>query len=378
MAPRGTTWSRKPHTEGKHLVMKYYLDRWLPIVGRHSSRILIVDGFAGPGRYAHGEEGSPVIAMRSLVEHPAPIRSEVVFIFVEKDKKRYKCLKNIVAKWRPKLPERASAYVFKDNFNAFLSDQLDSLRVSRETLAPAFIMSDPFGIKGLGMPMIQRIFKNPMCEVFSTFMWHSIQRFVKTEEFKASLTNLFGTDAWQKCLDLQGREQMTFLFDLYGRCLKQAGAKHVVKFDLDSVYSIFFATRHPQGCNKMKEAIWKVIPDGSYRFLGGQGEQLLLDDLMKPDLSVLSAALVKEFGDIDWVSIEDIENYVSTDRTYFHRGQLREALRNMESEGGLEVSNRKRRNTYPPGCRIRFASKSHTLFPSSDLMSVKSNHERGA
>lgn len=365
MAPRGTTWPRKPHTEGKHLVMRYYLDRWLPIVGRHSSRILIVDGFAGPGRYAHGEEGSPAIAMRALVEHPAPIRSEVVFIFVEKDKKRYKCLKNIVAEWCPKLPEGASARVFKDNFNAFLSDQLESLRVNRETMAPAFIMSDPFGIKGLGMSMIRQIFENPMCEVFSTFMWHSIRRFVTTEEYSEPLTKLFGTDEWQKCLDLQGREQMTFLFDLYGRCLKQAGAKHVVKFDLDSVYSIFFATRHPQGCNKMKEAIWKVIPDGSYRFLGGQGEQLLLDDVMEPDFSVLCTALVKKFGDKSWVSVDDIENYVSSDSTYFHTGQLREVLRDMERRDSLQVkdSTRKRRNTYPPGCKIRFASKPHTLFP---------------
>jgi len=38
-------------------------------MGRRNKRILFIDGFAGPGEYTKGEEGSPIIAMRSLTEH---------------------------------------------------------------------------------------------------------------------------------------------------------------------------------------------------------------------------------------------------------------------------------------------------------------------
>ena len=71
--PKTTLWKRSPHTEGKHLVLEHYLNAWFAILGRDTlaRRILFVDGFAGPGRYEGGEEGSPVVAMRVLAEHSA-------------------------------------------------------------------------------------------------------------------------------------------------------------------------------------------------------------------------------------------------------------------------------------------------------------------
>ncbi len=38
-------------------------------------RILLVDGFAEPGEYEKGEEGSPIIALRSLLEYKAMYKS---------------------------------------------------------------------------------------------------------------------------------------------------------------------------------------------------------------------------------------------------------------------------------------------------------------
>ena len=50
-------------------------------------RRLPLDGFAGPGRYLGGEEGSPLIALRALLQHPqmqAPRAGfEVRFFFIE-------------------------------------------------------------------------------------------------------------------------------------------------------------------------------------------------------------------------------------------------------------------------------------------------------
>lgn len=49
MGPKNTLWPLEPHTRGKHLVLKHYLDAWFPILGSWSGRILFIDGFAGPG-----------------------------------------------------------------------------------------------------------------------------------------------------------------------------------------------------------------------------------------------------------------------------------------------------------------------------------------
>src|SRR5437868_3544213 len=63
--PDETLWPLEPHTLGKHLVLRAYLDAWLPIMARWNGRILFIDGFAGPGEYSTGEDGSPIIALKA-------------------------------------------------------------------------------------------------------------------------------------------------------------------------------------------------------------------------------------------------------------------------------------------------------------------------
>src|SRR5262245_65441693 len=88
VAPRDTIWPLQPHTAAKHRILRCYLDAWLPIMGSWNGRILIVDGFAGPGVYSGGEEGSPIIALRALMDHRHMAKHfgsglEVRFQFVE-------------------------------------------------------------------------------------------------------------------------------------------------------------------------------------------------------------------------------------------------------------------------------------------------------
>lgn len=59
-------WKRDDQTQGKHLVLQHYLTGWFPILGRSNDRLLFVDGFAGPGEYADGEQGSPLIALECV------------------------------------------------------------------------------------------------------------------------------------------------------------------------------------------------------------------------------------------------------------------------------------------------------------------------
>ncbi len=60
--PKDILWELEPHTLGKHRVLRAYLDAWFPILSSWRKRILFIDGFAGPGEYKGGEEGSPQIA----------------------------------------------------------------------------------------------------------------------------------------------------------------------------------------------------------------------------------------------------------------------------------------------------------------------------
>ena len=94
-------WPLDDHTRAKHRVLRAYLNAWLPVMGQQAQkvirltneppRLLLVDGFAGPGRYETGEEGSPLIMLKTLLDHDAFERmSGVEFnhLFIEHDARR--------------------------------------------------------------------------------------------------------------------------------------------------------------------------------------------------------------------------------------------------------------------------------------------------
>lgn len=355
-------WKREPHTEGKHLVLRAYLEAWLPILGSWNTRILFIDGFAGPGEYEGGEDGSPIIALRSLIEHNASktISGQVVFIFIEKHQGRAEHLDALVEALRPDLPANADVTVVHGSFDQSMTDVLDALDVQKARMAPAFVMIDPFGVSGTPMSVIGRLMENPRSEVYVSFMYESMNRFISTEEFAPHLDELFGTDEWRSAINLEGTDRQQHLYKLYERQLREAGAEHVVHFDLYEgnrlVYAIFFGTQHSRGCDAMKRAIWKVAPAGDFSFRGSKSDQLILG-VESPNFAPLREQLLYEFGGGEWVGIKEVLQFVASDRTEYHTAQLKkQVLKPLEDEGIVEAdkASRKRKGTYPDGCRIRF------------------------
>jgi three-Cys-motif partner protein len=98
MQPRKTIWDLEPHTAAKHEILRRYVQAWAPILSQGNfPHLVFVDGFAGPGRYSKGEEGSPVIAVKAVIDQPRPIKAKVDFHFIELDGKRADHLASEVA-----------------------------------------------------------------------------------------------------------------------------------------------------------------------------------------------------------------------------------------------------------------------------------------
>ncbi len=356
MPPRTTLWKLDPHTIGKHQVLRFYLDAWLPIMTKWNGRVLIIDAFAGPGMYEKGEEGSPVIAIRALVEHRAQIVNEVRYIFIEKHTARYEHLMEVLKDWDDSLPAKCSYQASNSQFDETLSDTLDLLEQQRQRLAPAFVMIDPFGVSDTPMDIINRILSNPKSEVYISFMYEAINRHIGHESFEAHLDSLFGCSEWRPAKDMDDSpERKHFLFDLYAKQLKANGARNVLHFELYEegrlVYAIFFGTKSLEGCDKMKQAIWKVAPTGDFRFRSSRIDQPILGEEMI-DWSLLQSAIRDQFRGKGWQPIKAVEDFVKSDAVSFHSTQLRKhALVPMENEGLLEVQEgtRSRPSTFPAG-----------------------------
>jgi three-Cys-motif partner protein len=333
------------------------LAAWFPIIGSFAKRLIFIDGFAGPGEYAGGEPGSPVIALEAYRPYAADATGEARFLFIEEDKERFERLKEVLKKV-PDLPGKTKVSVGQGAFEKAANWLLAGI-ASKSRIAPCFVMVDPFGIKGFPMTLIKRLVASGRVELYISFMYEFIDRFKGTPEFEPHLTALYGTDAWKKSLDLKGDEKRGFLLDLYRDQLKGAGAKHVLRFDLyrgsNHVYSLFFATQHSKGADVMKRAMWNVAPFGDLAFRGNQAFQLTLG--ITPVFDELRKALLSEFKGKGWLTIDEVEEFVRSDRTYFHSGQLKmPVLIPLERAGELEVDpkSRKRRFGFPAGARLRF------------------------
>ena len=363
MPPSTTLWRLENHTKGKHLVLRNYMDAWLPIMRRYNGRVLFIDAFAGPGEYTGREPGSPVIVLRALIDHKAQMKGDINYIFIEKDTRRCEHLKTVLANLRNKMPENCKYEVINSTFDETLTDTLNHIDEQNQRLAPSFVMIDPFGVSDTPMKTIGRILSNPKSEVYVSFMSRDINRFRKHANLERHLDDLFGCSDWRQGLDMpEGKERIAFFYDLYKSQLKAMGAKYVLHFELYDgnalVYAIFFGTSNLEGCDKMKQAIWNVAPFGDFRFYGNQAGQFTLGNSIL-DFTLLAKALHQKFADKGWVRIEEIVDFVKSDATDFHSGHLKgRTLKPMEERGEIEVKpgTRKKKGTYPNGTMLRFVA----------------------
>lgn len=334
-----TLWERGEQTEGKHLILRHYLDGWLPILGSWNGRLLIIDGFAGPGEYVGGERGSPLIVLDCVRRHKTTgrlKRVEVVCLFIESDPRRANHLETLLKKQgRGAANWEVLTGTFEDN----VTEILDHIDEQNEKLAPAFVIIDPFGVKGSRMEVIERVLRNDKSECIISFMYEHIRRFHAESSYEHHLDELFGTTRWRKCVDMdESDEKKVFLHDLFAKQLKRHGAKYVVPFELwrrrRHVYTIYFATGSLKGCDLMKSAIWKVDPTGNFAFRGYVAGQSVLFDA---DTEPLAKQLKGEFGG-RWTPIEHLDDFVMGDGTIYHKGHLRQkTLRRLERERRISV-----------------------------------------
>lgn len=299
--PKTTVWPIEAHTRAKHLILQRYMHAWLPIISRSRGRVVFIDGFAGPGIYEGGEEGSPVIALRALIDHAHRhlIASNVHFLFFEDDAKRAARLRDVVRPYAEALPPGCTATVMQGAYADLLNAALDEIEANGKQLAPSLVFIDPFGVSGLPMGLVRRVLATPSCEVLINVMTGYMHRFIAAPEFEKPLDSIFGVRDWRAARDLAGRDRVEFLRRLYLAELTRADvagrARYARLFSMlnrsnQPIYDLVFATNHKTGIDKMKDALWRVDATGGERFSDATdpGQATLLDEGATHDEGVVA------------------------------------------------------------------------------------------
>ncbi|MBI3184666.1 MAG: three-Cys-motif partner protein TcmP [Myxococcales bacterium] len=357
--PKETIWELDPHTTAKHEILRRYLGAWFPILGTYHGRILYIDGFSGPGRYQNGEPGSPMIALDVAVNHRKSTSGEIVFWFIEERDDRLAHLKQELAALH--LPAHFKVRAEAGRFDEKFGNVLASIEADKNTLAPTFAFIDPFGFSGIPFSLIQRLLGHKRCEAFITFMVDAINRFLEHPEDKVvqHIAEAFGGDEAVQIAKGPG-DRIVKLRELYQRKLSSV-AKYVRYFEMRdrqdrTQYYLFFATNNELGHLKMKEAMWKMDPDGDFRFSDATNPGQLV--LFEADpTKVLASQVREEFRGKGTVTGFQVRTFVEN-RTAYLKKHMTGVLKQEEESGQLKVDElktdgkKRRANTFPDEARL--------------------------
>jgi three-Cys-motif partner protein len=366
MQPKTTIWDLQPHTAAKHEILRRYLQAWVPILSQgRFPRLVFIDGFAGPGRYSKGEEGSPLIAIKAVIEQRRAISANVDFHFIELEKLRSDHLAGEIA--AIELPTNLTAKVHRERSFREAFPEIWNSYVSRlgRPRPPTFVFIDPFGFK-IPFTYVARVLREQSCEVLITFMYEEINRFLSQDGQPDNFDALFGCPDWRAGIDLgPPPTRSKFLHDLYQRQLSHAaGAKFVRSFAMRNErnamdYFLFFATNNELGLKKMKEAMWRIDQSGTYTFSDATDprQAVLFSD--EPDRQLLSKLIVDEFAGRETTPIEIVRFVVR--QTPFCESHYKKVLERLERAGDVEpvnpASNRRRGTYADENIVLRFKQK---------------------
>jgi three-Cys-motif partner protein len=298
--PESTVWDRDAHTEAKHRVLRGYFDAWYPIMLSTFPRLTVLEGYAGPGVYTQDEDGSPVIALRALLERPELLDGgrKVRFVLIEERKDRVQKLQEVIGANFPGLPTGVTVDYHHESCERIWET---ALHHADAWGMPIFANLDPFG-PGVPYTLVQRLGGNRSSEVLVTFMSDWLRRFWSLEELDDGDVQ-FGSKAWRAVGELDDPEKKElFLVEEYRGTLARAGFNLTAPFRLTDEgghsFYLIFGTSHRRGLEVMKESMWRTDPVRGVQFRDPRDPNQGVLDFGKPepDVSPLIRMLTNELA----------------------------------------------------------------------------------
>ena len=327
----------------KHDLIRCYLAGWYPKLGFWSGRIVYLDTHAGRGRHADGQQGSPIVALETLLSHHAAdrilARSEVVYEFIERDEENCVALKREIEALEP-IPGRVCWEVSAGECFEKLEFILDDLKSRGQKNAPAFIFVDPYGFKVPGA-LLAELMSYERVELFVNVIWRELDMAIRQAPDKPGMAET--VDAIFNSMDWRGRitsedhaeraQQAALLYQemvgaQWGTSMRMLGANNATR------YLLLHLTNHPAGRDLMKDCMWNVAPDGQFvaRKTDNPSQQILL--MADPNLAPLEAWVLDVLADRPhrWSDLEDMNR-----NSLWRTKHLNQVIRKVRREGTVEA-----------------------------------------
>lgn len=297
----------------KHQLLTKYLGGWFPILASANGRVVYIDSHAGRGRHGAGHEGSPILALQTLLDHQLRNRilnsTEILFVFFENDRQNYEYLGEEIAALG-EIPRNVRIYRFQSDYETALREIAHDLRQRGQRLAPSFVFVDPYGFQ-LSMELLNSFLQFRGCELLINFMFRYVDMAISNPVQTNNMNTLFGCHHWYELSKIKNPyERRRETIALYSRQLQADFVTHMNMMGANKAlkYVLLHASNHPKGRNLMKDSMWTVSPDGSFAAYerDNPDQHVLIEPI--PDFRLLKNMLWSQFAGKE-VHLKQIDNW---------------------------------------------------------------------
>ena len=360
MSSEPVLWAREEHTKAKHELLLAFFNKWVSVHSGYFSQaggglVRIHDGFAGPGVYAGGESGSPLILMRALCTNANllsrwdKVRYELHF--VEKDARRADVLETKLREFEGAMRGTGPGWTDRVNWTVTRGRYEEHVPQPVNEPSALFLFLDPFGYSHAPMSLTKNLVQQPKSDTLIFLPLSFVNRFKDREGQEVAMDRFFGTDQWRQVPD--GPQRPAALLGLVESQLKAAGLTWTGAFRLQpdptNAYYIVGGSGHVKGWASIKEGFWAVDPVNGTEYKapaptppGQQTLGFVEPAPPRPNTEPLAALLRAKFAG----SAFTVEQAMSvTEESRFLDSHLKRlTLVQLEKQGRLRVDR-------PPGAR---------------------------
>lgn len=292
--------------QAKHAMVERYLHVWFAKLGMSKlmGRLNYVDTHAGPGRFRTGEPGSPIVAVKSLLDHKYRggllMGNEFQFYFFERNEEFANRLRTEVSLLGD-LPGGINVDVIEGSSFELL-EQILGLG-GRQAVRPTFAFVDPFSWNISG-ELLKRLFNSGKVEIFLNLIWRELDLAIShafnepNSQWPNRMDYVFGNRRWRAALQStkDSSQRADVVVDLlkdylgarWASSFRMVGASNTHKYSM-----VHFAT-HPAARIAMREVMWRQCPSGDFEVRQREhGGQLRLES--DPDLTIVRRAILTLF-----------------------------------------------------------------------------------
>ncbi len=359
--------TKRSWSKVKDKIVGDYIVGYLRIVPQLRRPILIVDAFAGPGRFGDGSDGSPLIICNAIGERrasPAPARC----VFSDAHPAH-----------RAALTEHLASHIASGVCVAPYADCAEAIARALElgVNSTVFFYLDPFGIKELEFEMVRPIYDRDTrrsTEALINFNFRTFMRMsgnwnysdsaseisVKVKQGKIdTLNRVMGGDYWRgiitdSSLDSLAREDAVmrayrervreYLPHAYTIPVKERTDDYAVPGDQLARYHLIFATRSPRAVVLMNDVARNALAPYFRTFTEGLLFDLTPDRYQAADREHVKRTMVSAVGGSAMKRPEIYDRVVPQFFMQYHKKDYRAMLDELVAEARLHADpNAKRR-----------------------------------